>query len=372
MRNMHRPPWFFPAVILGGGIVVFFLRATMNDYILSIVCFVGINIILAVSLNLTNGFTGLFSLGHPGFMAVGGYVAAILTFPTARKAMLLPALPAWLAAQQWSLLPSILLGGLCATVTAFIVGFPVLRLKGHYLAVATLGFLIIVQVVITNLDSFTRGPLGLNGLPMLTNLWWIYLWVVITVYVCWKVKHSSLGRTMLAIREDEIAAECLGIPLARRRILALALGAFFAGVAGGLWAHLVTAITPTSFSVIMAFNLVVMVVVGGTGSITGALLAAGFLTLVVEVLRPLEESLEAYGISEVILSIALVMILVFRPQGIFGSREPAFLAGKQERSSSVETRIVPNRKRKEVGHEASGSGSLPEPEGIKSEKGGQT
>ncbi len=327
--NGHR--WFFPMLILAGAILVFVLRSTMNDYILSIVCFAGINIILAVSLNLTNGFTGLFSLGHPAFMAVGGYVAAILTFPVARKAMLLPALPAWLAAQQWPLLPALILGGLSATLAAFLVGFPVLRLKGHYLAVATLGFLIILQVLITNMESYTRGPLGLNGLPMMTNLWWVYLWVVITVYVCWKVKHSSLGRSMLAIRENEMAAECLGVSLAGTRIMAFALGAFFAGVAGGLWAHLVTVITPTSFSVVMTFNLVVMVVVGGSGSITGATFAAVMLSLVSEVLRPLEETMEAYGISEVIIAIGLLLILIFRPQGIFGSQEPGFLVKSGQR-----------------------------------------
>ena len=328
--NGHR--WFFPMLILAGAILVFVLRSTMNDYILSIVCFAGINIILAVSLNLTNGFTGLFSLGHPAFMAVGGYVAAILTFPVARKAMLLPALPAWLAAQQWPLLPALILGGLSATLAAFLVGFPVLRLKGHYLAVATLGFLIILQVLITNVESFTRGPLGLNGLPMMTNLWWVYLWVVITVYVCWKIKHSSLGRSMLAIRENEMAAECLGVSLAGTRIMAFALGAFFAGVAGGLWAHLVTAITPTSFSIVMTFNLVVMVVVGGSGSITGATFAAVMLSLVSEVLRPLEETMEAYGISEVIIAIGLLLILIFRPQGIFGSQEPGFLVKSGQRA----------------------------------------
>ncbi|TET82243.1 MAG: branched-chain amino acid ABC transporter permease, partial [Desulfobacteraceae bacterium] len=325
MMGWNRLRWFFPMLVLAGAILVFVLRSTMNDYILSIVCFAGINIILAVSLNLTNGFTGLFSLGHPAFMAVGGYVAAILTFPVTRKAMLLPALPSWLAAQQWSLLPALILGGLSATLAAFLVGFPVLRLKGHYLAVATLGFLIILQVLITNMESYTRGPLGLNGLPMMTNLWWVYLWVVITIYVCWKVKHSSLGRSMLAIRENEMAAECLGVSLAGTRIMAFALGAFFAGVAGGLWAHLVTAITPTSFSVVMAFNLVVMVVVGGSGSITGATFAAVMLSLVSEVLRPLEETMEAYGISEIIIAIGLLLILIFRPQGIFGSQEPGFL-----------------------------------------------
>ena len=207
------------------------------------------------------------------------------------------------------------------------MGFPVLRLRGHYLAVATMGFLIIVQVLIINMESYTRGPLGLNGLPMLTNLWWVYLWAVVTVYVCWRVKHSSLGRTMLAIRENEMAAQCLGVSLARTRIMALALGAFFAGAAGGLWAHLVTAITPTSFSLVMAFNLVVMVVIGGSGSVTGAVVAASGLTLITEVLRPLEEGLEMYGINEIILAVGLLLILIFRPQGLFGSGEPGFLKG---------------------------------------------
>lgn len=318
-----------PLLLLAlGAVAVWLMRATLDDYVLSIFNFVGINIILAVSLNLTNGFTGLFSLGHPGFMAVGGYVTAILTFPAGRKAMLLPALPGWLASQEWALLPAMILGGLCASLTALIVGFPVLRLRGHYLAVATMGFLIIVQVLIINLDSYTRGPLGLNGLPMVTNLWWVYLWAVLTVFVCWRVKHSSLGRTMLAVRENEMAAQCLGVSLARTRILALALGAFFAGAAGGLWAHLVTAITPTSFSLVMAFNLVVMVVIGGSGSITGAIVAASGLTLITEVLRPLEENLEMYGINEIILAVGLLLILIFRPQGLFGSGEPAFLRGR--------------------------------------------
>jgi branched-chain amino acid transport system permease protein len=316
---------FFPILIASGALLVFVMRSFMNEYHLIIVNFIGISIILAVSLNLTNGFTGLFSLGHPGFMAVGGYVAAVLIFPAARKGMLLPELPRWLAVQQWPLLPALILGGLCAALLAIIIGFPVLRLRGHYLAVATLGFMIIVQVLITNMEKYTRGSLGLNGLPSLTNLWWVFLWVVIAIYVSWKIKFSSLGRSMVAIRENEMAAECLGIALTKTRITAFALGAFFAGVAGGLWAHLVTVITPTSFSILMAFNLVVMVVIGGTGSITGAALAAILLTLVVELLRPLEEFFGAYGISEIIVAIGLLFILIFRPRGLFGSGEPSFL-----------------------------------------------
>ena len=318
---------FAVLIIMGIGFVVL-ARHAVDEYILSIINFVGIYIILAVSLNITNGFTGLFSLGHPGFMAIGGYVTAILTFPIARKSMFLE-LPQWLANLQLPFLPALIIGGACAGITAVVVGLPVLRLRGHYLAVATMGFLIIIQVLIINWESVTRGPLGLNGLPALTNLWWVYPWVLITFYVGWKIKFSSYGRRMLSVREDEIAAQCLGVNLFRTRVAALVIGAFFAGVAGGLWAHLVTAITPSSFSLIMAFNIVVMVVVGGTGSITGSFTAAIIFTLLTEVFRPLEEVLDVYGIGEVMMALILILILIYRPQGLFGSREPGFLmAGK--------------------------------------------
>jgi branched-chain amino acid transport system permease protein len=325
--NLNRNRLIFLALILLGIGFVALVRATVDEYILSIINFIGIYVILAVSLNITNGFTGLFSLGHPGFMAIGGYVTAFLTFPVSRKSMFLE-LPQWLANIELPFFPALVIGGICAGLTALVVGLPVLRLRGHYLAVATLGFLIIVQVLIMNWESVTRGPLGLNGLPAFTNLWWVYPWVVVTVYVSWKLKFSSYGRSMLAIREDDMAAQCLGVNLFRTRVAALVIGAFFAGVAGGLWAHLVTAITPMSFSLIMAFNIVVMVVVGGTGSITGAFIAAVIFSVLTEIFRPLEESLDAYGIGEVLMALILILILIFRPQGLFGSREPGFLTAR--------------------------------------------
>ncbi|MFW6137906.1 MAG: branched-chain amino acid ABC transporter permease [Spirochaetota bacterium] len=318
--------YLVPFITAGSGaLVVFLMDSFLSSYLLSLVNFILINVILAVSLNMTNGFTGLFSLGHPGFMAVGGYTSALLVFPVAKKALFLPQLPGWLSTQQWPLFPALIVGGIAAAVISLIIGFPVLRLKGHYLAVATLGFIIIVQVVVTNMEDITRGPLGLNGLPALTNLWWVYVWVIITVYVAWKLKFSSFGRTMLAMREDELAAQCLGVPLAKTRIIAFAVGAFFAGIAGGLWAHQVTAITPNSFSVITAFTLVVMVVIGGTGSITGSICAAILITLVREALRPMEEASGLYGINQVLVSAGLLLILVFRPRGLFGNQEPIFM-----------------------------------------------
>lgn len=322
--NQNRKRLVFLALILLGAGFVALVRSTVNEYILSIINFVGIYIILAVSLNITNGFTGLFSLGHPGFMAIGGYVTAILTFPVSRKAMFLE-LPQWLANLEMPFFPASIIGGVCAAMMALVVGLPVLRLRGHYLAVATLGFLIIVQVLITNWDSVTRGPLGLNGLPAITNLWYVFPWVVVTVYVAWKIKFSSYGRSMLSIREDDMAAQCLGVNLFRTRVAALVIGAFFAGIAGGLWAHLVTAITPTSFSLILAFYIVVMVVVGGAGSITGAFVAAIIFSVLTEIFRPLEENLDVYGIGEIFTAAILILILIYRPQGLFGSREPGFL-----------------------------------------------
>lgn len=327
--SMNTSRWFFILLILVGAGAIAVANRTLNEYILSIITFVGISMILALSLNITNGFTGLFSLGHPAFMAIGGYVTAILTLPLNRKAMFLPDLWPWLGKLQLHFLPAMIIGGILAALTAFVIGVPVLRLRGHYLAVATMGFLIIVQVLITNWDSVTRGPLGLNGLPALTNLWWVFVWVIITFYVSWKIKFSSYGRSMFAIRENEMAAQCLGINLFRTRVSALAIGAFFAGVAGGLWAHLITAITPQSFSLIMAFHIVVMVVVGGMGSITGSCVAAVLFSTITEFFRPIEEHFELYGIGEISMALILILILIYRPGGMFGSREPGFLVHEE-------------------------------------------
>jgi branched-chain amino acid transport system permease protein len=305
-----------------GAVLVALADANLNLYLLSIIQFIGLNIILAVSLNVTNGFVGLFSLGHPAFMTIGGYVTAILVIPAERKAALLPDLPGFIATQEWSFLPALVAGGLGAALVALIVGFPVLRLRGHYLAVATLGLIFIVQSFAVNMRGVTRGALGLSGLPELTNLWWVYLFVLLTVYVCWQLKHSSLGRTMLAIRENELAASCLGVKVARMRILSFVLGAFMAGIAGGLWVHLVTLISPSSFSFILAFEIVVMVVLGGTGSITGAVLVAVVLSVLTQLLRPVEEAANAFGASQMIVALVVLIVLITRPKGLFGTAEP--------------------------------------------------
>ncbi|WP_309083919.1 branched-chain amino acid ABC transporter permease [Chelativorans sp.] len=301
---------------------VWLAQASLSDYVVTLLAVLFLNAALAVSLNFTNGFTGLFSLGHPAFMTIGAYVAAILTFPERRKGTMLPGLPEFLATTELSLLPAILIAGAVAAVVALIVGFPVLRLRGHYLAVATLGLIVIIQSLATNWDTITRGGSGLSGIPRLTGIWWAFGFMLVVIAAAWRIKFSSLGRAMMATRENELAAECVGIDTVRVRMLAFVLGAFFAAVAGALLVHLISVVTPRTYSVLLAFNLVVMVVIGGSGSIIGAVIAASAITVLSEALRPVEESVGLYGMSQVIVALALILVLYLRPQGLFGSGEP--------------------------------------------------
>ncbi len=185
--------------------------------------------------------------------------------------------------------------------------------------------IVIVQGLATNWTGLTRGGSGLNGIPRLTNVWWALGLATATVYVAWRLKFSSIGRAMMATRENALAAECTGVNTFRVRMNAFVLGAFLAAVAGALLAHLITVVTPKTYGVALAFNLIAMVVIGGTGSITGAVVAAVGLTVLSEALRPLEESLGLYGLSQVIVALALILVLFFRPHGLFGSSEPRWL-----------------------------------------------
>jgi branched-chain amino acid transport system permease protein len=310
-------------VIIGLILANFFL----NGYYLRLVNLVGINIILVVSLNITNGFVGIFSLGHAAFMAIGAYTTAILSYPLERKQFIFMEMPEWLLNIHVPFFISIVLGGILAVCFAFILGYPVLKLRGHYLAVATLGFMIIVSVFASNLREITRGKSGINALPEYTNIWWVYIVAAITIYVAWRLLNSSYGRGMLAIREDDLAAEAVGVNILKHKMLAFCIGAFFAAIGGSLYGHLISAINPNMFSYSMTFGLVVMLVVGGMGSISGAILGSVLITLIPElILNKLERGVEIfgfqfpqmYGISQVIMSVALIIILIIRPKGLLG------------------------------------------------------
>ncbi len=310
-------------------LVLWLLHSFGGYYIERIVIGIGINLILVISLNLANGFTGLFSLGHIGFMAIGAYASAILTLPLSLKSTNLPDLPVFLSKIQMPFLPAVLVGGLIAMVVALLIGLSLMRLTGPYISVATMGFLVIVQVVLTNWDSMTRGARTFAGVPEYTNVWNVWIWAILVLYIVWRIKFSSFGRKMMAARDNEIAARSLGINVMASRLLAFCISAFFTGVAGALWAHFITAFSPKSFYFSQTFSVVTMLVVGGLGSLSGSVVGVMLITILSEILRNAERGFsigplvipEVYGASQVIMAVLFVLFIVFRPRGLLGDAE---------------------------------------------------
>jgi len=295
------------------------LPRAVNPYVFQVLILVGINIILAVSLNLVNGFTGQFSIGHAGFMAVGAYVSAMFSLAVGVPAVASLAgagVPA-VAAQGAMLLVALVLGGLAAAVAGWLVGLPSLRLRGDYLAIVTLGFGEIIRVLILNIEA-VGGARGLPGIPPWADFFWVFLGVAVVITLARNLAHSTHGRAMFAIRDDEIAAEALGVDTTRYKVAAFVIGAFFAGVAGGLFAHYLSYLNPNTFTFLKSIEVIAMVVLGGMGSLSGSVLAAIVLTLLPEVLRPVKDY------RMVLYSLMLIVLMITRPQGLFGSREISF------------------------------------------------
>ena len=290
----------------------------------------GIFLILVLSLNLSSGFTGVFSLGHIGFMALGAYGAAILTLPLREKQEYLPNLPRWLAGVHFDFrlgpfslgfLAATLIAALLVALVALVVGLVLMRLSGHFVAVATLGFLVIVRVLLFNADSFTRGSRTFSNVTPYTNLWWVWAWALVTLYVVWRLKRSPFGRAMLAQREDRWAAQSVGIAVMPPRLLAFVVSAFFTAVAGSLYAHFITSISPTAFYFDLTFKVITMLVVGGMGSVSGSVIGTVLVVALAEGLRRVEDVTLLYGISQIILAVIFILIIIFRREGLLGQRE---------------------------------------------------
>src|SRR5258706_10076015 len=291
---------------------------------------VGIFMILTLALNLTSGFTGVFSLGQIGFMALGAYSSAILTLHLPEKQAYLPNLPDWLAGvhldQEVGGVPTgFLIASIIAAIgvaaVAWLVGRVLMRLSGHFVAVATLGFLVIVRVVLFNADTFTRGSRTFSNVAPYTNLWWAGAWALLAVYVVWRLKRSPYGREMLAQREDRVAAPSVGIRVMEPRLLAFVVGAFFSAVAGALYAHFITSFSPTVFYFDLTFRVITMLVIGGMGSVSGSLIGAVAITFLAEGLRRIEDTTLLYGLSQIILAVIFLFIITFRREGLLGQRE---------------------------------------------------
>ena len=277
----------------------------VSDYYTKIMLSMGINVILAVSLNVTTGYLGQLPLGHAGFMAVGAYTGGIL-------------LKAMESKSPSAALGALLAAGVVAAIFGIIIGIPALRLKGDYLAIITLGFGEIIRVVLTNIDSvlgfkLTYGASGLKRIPKISTFTLVLLCVIVTCTVIHMVMKSRHGRAILAIRDNEIAAESCGVPVTYYKVFAFSLSAFFAGIAGCLYGGYIGSLQPGSFGFMRSIEILVMVVLGGRGSMLGSILAACVLTVLPEAMRGFED------LRMVMYSLVLIVMMLFRPEGLLGS-----------------------------------------------------
>jgi branched-chain amino acid transport system permease protein len=302
--------YFWPVLLIAG--FAFCATASafefLDLYLQLILIYVGINIILTVSLNLINGYMGEFSVGHAGFMAVGAYIASLLTvhvFPQGSVSILFPL--------------AILAGGVGAALVGFIVAIPSFKTRGDYLAIVTLAFCMIVKSVLENIDA-VGGPRGLLGMEKLTTLPWVFFWTVLSVWVIRNLVYSNFGRGVLSIREDEIASDLMSVNTRQVKIIAFVVSSFFAGIAGGLFAHALQFINPRMFDILKSTDILIMVYLGGIASISGSIIGAVIYTILLEILRPL-------GVWRMVLMpLMLVLLMIYRPHGIMGMKEAlAFL-----------------------------------------------
>jgi len=295
----------FPIVLVVGFILSILVPrfGLVNEYVQLIIIYIGINIILTTSLNLINGYMGEFSVGHAGFMAVGAYVSAIFTTKL---------LPENLLAAFFPLV--VLAGGIGAALVGLLVSVPSFKTRGDYLAIVTLAFNMIVKSVIENIEAI-GGPRGIPGIAKLTTLPWTFFWTVLAILVIRNFVYSNYGRGVQSIREDEIASDLMGVNTNKVKLLAFTLSSFFAGVAGALFAHVLQFISPKVFDILKSTDVLIMVYLGGIGSITGSILGATAYTVLLEVLRP-------FGMWRMVLMpLMLVLLMIFRPRGIMGMSE---------------------------------------------------
>ncbi|RFU67337.1 branched-chain amino acid ABC transporter permease [Peribacillus saganii] len=300
MTNIKNAKGFWLSILLA---IVFFVvvqflinGALINDFYINTLFFIGINIILAVSLHLIIGITGQFSIGHAGFLAVGAYASAIISMKLE--------LPFALA---------LVTGGIVAAVAGLIIGIPSLRLKGDYLAIATLGFGEIVRIIFLNID-YVGGASGMQVSHMTT--WpWIFVSVLVTIIVITNFTNSTHGRACISVREDETAADAMGINTTYYKVVAFVIGSFFAGIAGALYAHNFYIIQPSNFGFLKSFDILIFVVLGGLGSMSGAVIAAILLTIISTFLQDYPET------RMIIYSLVLIVMMLYRPQGLMGTKE---------------------------------------------------
>lgn len=310
---------------------LFIAQNNFNDYTIRILNNIAIFIILATSYNLINGVTGQFSLEPNGFVAIGAYVTALALLSEDMKwdMFQLEDPHPWILALNLDLIPALLLSGIVATIVAIFLATPVFRVRGDYLAIVTLGFGFIIKVIAINNPEFTNGSIGLNDIPTVINLYWTGGLAIISVILILNVVYSKFGRAMKAVRDDEDAASAIGINTFKIKTLAFGTSAFFEGVAGGLLAILLSTISPDLFTFFLTFQLLIIIVLGGLGSMSGAIIGTILVIGGMEWLRFLDSQIILFGydfgaypgLRMVIFSLILIIIMLFAREGIMGKKE---------------------------------------------------
>jgi len=325
---------FSTGALLAAVAVLYWAERNLDPYTRRILNLIAINAIWAVSLNLIYGYTGQFSLGHAGFIAIGAYATALLTVSPAKKAaffMLQP--PIWpISVIEWPFAPSLLLATLLSAIFGYVIGFPALQLHGDYMAVVTLGFAEIIRVFIMNAPSLTNGAMGVKAVPPYTNLLWSWGCVALAIFVVRKLGQSSYGRAFKAIGEDEVAAQTMGIDVFHHKHMAFTIASMIAGLGGVLWSHLVCSTDPNAFSVLLSYQVLIVTVMGGLGSLTGSVVGATLFVGLSELLRPLDTPTSVVNIlgltirghpgsRMLLISVLFVLIILFYRKGIMADRE---------------------------------------------------
>lgn len=329
VKLTQNPLFKFLVVVLLPLLLLLLAVLTGGSYYESMLVLFFINIILAASLNLTNGITGIFSLGQAGFMALGAYASSLLTLSEKTKHAMVRNIPDWLTQIQMPFIPALLTAAVISMLIGGVIGFAILRARGHYLAVITLGLVIVIKSILDNANNLTNGSRGLSGMAKYSTLPVVIIAALLTLFILYRIRVSAFGRAMIALREDEDAAASLGINHSTIRLMSFMISAFFAAIGGGLWAHLQRTIAPSLFYFNETFIILEMSVLGGMASLSGAIPGAAILTFVPQILANFSTGFTIFGIqipqinglTNIVMSVLFIVTIIFRKQGITGNSE---------------------------------------------------
>lgn len=301
------------------------IEKNMKGFYLGIFLLFGINAIICLGVTITNGYANIFSLGFGGIMLFSAYVASLFTLPIQYKASFLN-LPTWLEAAQLPFAIALLLGAISAVLASITLVLPAFRLRGHYFILASIGINIVMANLAVNMRSYTHGPLGIRNVPFATNVWWVYGVLFLTILFMWRFTHSKFGRAVITLGKDQTLAATLGINVVRYKIYAFVIGGFIVGLAGPLWVHYTGSMHPEVFGLVFVFQIIAMLIIGGIGTISGAILGAGIITAFIHLARPIQEGFSIFGLNipplvgliQVLMAVMIFLVLMYKPEGILG------------------------------------------------------